>query len=86
MGPLGNVAPDDIHVAELFQCRAGNNDGRLRWKLVYVLHRVHVEINLIGNSEPHMGLGPPSHSLDIEVVIDIYVVGGAVAAAGAASE
>ena len=53
---------------------------------MYILHRVQVEINLIGNSEPHMGLRPSSHTLDIEVVIDSYVIGGAVAAAGATSE
>ncbi len=52
----------------------------------HILHRVHVEINLIGNSEPHMSLCPPSHALDVEVVIDVDVIGGAVAAAGAASE
>ncbi len=51
-----------------------------------ILHRIHVEVNLIGNSEPHMVLGPPSQALDVEVVIDVDVVGGAVAAAGAASE
>ncbi len=59
---------------------------RARWELAQILHRVQVEINLIGNPEPHMGLCPPSHALDVEVVIDIYVIGGAVAAAGPASE
>src|SRR5580765_141170 len=33
-----------------------------------------------------MGLSPPSYTFDIEIVIDIYVVGRAVAAAGATSE
>ena len=73
-------------MADLLQDWIGDDDGRARWELAQILHRVHVEINLIGNSEPHMGLCPPSHALDVEVVIDIYVVGGAVAAAGAASE
>ena len=51
-----------------------------------ILYRVHVEVDLIGNSEPHMGLCPPSHALDVQVVIDVDVVGGAVAAAGSAAE
>ncbi len=73
-------------MADLLQSRIGNDDGGARRKLAHILHRVHVEINLIGNPEPHMGLRPPSHTLDVEVVIDIYVIGGAVAAAGATSE
>ena len=85
-GSLRNVAPDNIDVAHLLQSRIRNDDGGARRELAHILHRVHVEINLIGNSEPHMGLCPPSHALDIEVVIDIDVIGGAVAAAGAASE
>src|SRR5208283_1768166 len=48
--------------------------------------RIHVEVNLIGYPEPHMVLCPPSQTFDIKVVIDVDVVGGAVAATGAASE
>jgi hypothetical protein len=33
-----------------------------------------------------MGLCPPSHTLEVKVVVDIDVIGGAVAAAGAAPE
>src|SRR5208283_1005105 len=86
VGSLRKVAANNIHVAEMLQRRIGDDDGGGRWELTDIFHRVHVEINLIRNSEPHMGLCPPSHTFDIEVVIDIYVIGGAVAAAGAASE
>src|SRR5579862_267064 len=81
-----NVAPDDIHVAELLQSRVGNNDGAARREITQILHRIQVEVDLIGNPEPHMGLCSPSHALDVEVVIDICVVSGAVATAGPAPE
>ena len=55
-------------------------------KAAQILHGVHVEVNLIGNAEPHMRLCPPGHAFDIQVVIDVDVVGGAVAAAGAAAK
>ena len=81
-----NVAPDNVYMADLLQSWIGDDDGGARRELAQILHGVHVEIDLIGNSEPHMGLCPPRHALDVEVVIDIYVIGGAVAAAGPASE
>ena len=81
-----NVAPDDVHVADLLQDRIGDDDGGARRELAQVLHGVQVEVDLIGNAEPHMGLCPPGHAFDIQVVIHVDVVGGAVAAAGSASE
>jgi hypothetical protein len=85
-GPLRDVAPDQVHVPDLLHGGIGNNNGGARGELAYILHRVQVEVNLIRNSEPHMRLRPPSHTLDVEVVIDIDVIRGAVAAAGPASE
>ena len=81
-----NVAPDDVHVADLLQHRIGNDDGGARRELAQVLHGVHVEVDLIGNAEPHMRWCPPGHAFDVQVVIHVDVVGGAVAAAGPASE
>src|SRR5208337_5148702 len=80
------AAPHQVDVADLLQSWTRNDDRRARYELAHILHRVPVEIDLVGNSKPHMGLGPPSHTLDVEVVIDIDVVGRAVAAAGAAAE
>src|SRR5208282_153580 len=79
VGSLGNEAPDDVDVPEPLQRRVRNNNGGAGRELMHVLHRIQVEINLIGNPEPHMGLCPPSHALDVEVVIEIDVIGGAVA-------
>ena len=79
-------APDDVDVADLLQRWIGDDEGRARREVAQVLHRVHVEVDLIGNSEPHMGWRPSRHALDVQVVIDVDVVGGAVAAAGAAAE
>ena len=80
------VPPDDVEVADLLQNRIGNDDGGARGELTQGLHGVHVEINLIGNAEPHRRLGPPRNPLDVEIMIDINVIRGAVAAAGPASE
>ena len=80
------VAPDDVQVADLLQDRIGNDNGGARWELTQTLHRVHVEVNLIGHAEPHRRLCPPGHSFDVKIMINIHVVGGAVAAAGPASE
>ena len=81
-----NGAPDNVQVAHLFQERIGDDERRLRRELAEILHGVHVEVDLIGNAEPHMGLCPPSHAFDVEIVIQVHVVRGAVAAAGPASE
>ena len=85
-GALRNAASDQVCVPDLLQSRTSHDDGGKRRKLTYILHRVHVEVDLIGDSVPHMRLCPPSHTFDIQVVIDIHVVGGAVAATSAASE
>ncbi len=55
-------------------------------KCAEVFHRVQVEVDLIGNTEPHMRRCPPGHTFDIQVMVEIDVVGGTVAAAGPASE
>ena len=83
---LRNVAPNDINVAHMLQSRIGNDDGGARRELPQVLDSVHVEINLIRNPEPHVSLRPPSHALDVEVVINIDVVGSTVPPASPASE
>src|SRR5271167_2352284 len=54
--------------------------------MAQVLHRVQVEVDLIRNAEPHMGLCPPRHTLSVEVVVHIDIVHRAVAAAGSAAE
>ena len=77
---------DEIHVADLLQSRIGDDDGRARRELAQVVDRVLIEINMIGNTEPHRRFHSPRDALDIDVVINVDVIHGAVAAAGAASE
>src|SRR5579864_6824591 len=85
-GTLGDAAADGVHVTEAFHPRAGDDHGGTRRKRMHILDGVEIEIDLIGNAEPHLGLGPARKALDVEVVIDVYVVGGAVASAGATAE
>src|ERR1035438_3614016 len=73
-------------MADLLHGRVGNNDGGARRELPQVFHRIHVEVNLIWDTEPHMRLCPPRHAFDVEVMKDVYVIGGAVATAGPATE
>src|SRR5271167_2330272 len=54
--------------------------------MAQVLHGVQVEVDLIRNAEPHMRRCPPRHPFDVEVVVHIYIVHRAVAAAGPTSE
>src|SRR5579884_1607976 len=81
-----NVAAHDVHVSDLFERGVGHDHRGTRWERGDVLHRIHIEINLVGNSEPHMRWRPSRLALDVEVVIDVYVVRGAVSAARAAAE
>src|SRR5690348_1842232 len=76
-----DVSSDNVDVPDLLEACVGNDDRATRRKLAKVLDRVHVEVNLIRNSEPHVILGPARLTLDVEIVIDVDVVGRAVAAA-----
>src|SRR5215467_603546 len=73
-------------MSHLLQNRVGNDNRGTRWELAQILDRIAIEVDLVGNAVPHMCLGPPGHSLDVQIVIDIDVVRGAIAAAGAAAE
>src|SRR5947209_13135654 len=86
MGFGAHMTAHNIDVSHLLQGRVGYDDCRLRGELAEILHSVHVEENLVGNSEPHMGLCPASHALDVEVVINIDVIGGAITTASSAPE
>ncbi len=86
-GSVGRyVAAHLVHVAELLQGGVGDDEGRTRWKVSEVLNRVHVEVNLVGNTKPHVCLRPARYALDVEVVVDVDIVGRAVAAARPAAE
>jgi hypothetical protein len=57
-----------------------------RDELAQIFHGVEVEVDLIGNTEPHMRWCPPSHAFDIQVMVQIDVVRGTVTAARPTSE
>src|SRR5271166_4198347 len=81
-----DVSPDNVDVTDLLERCIRDHDGAARGELTQILHRVHVEVNLVRNSEPHMVLCPACQALDVEIVINVHVVGGAIAAAGSTSK
>ena len=80
------MTPDNVHVSDSLQTGIGDDDGRLRCEVAQILNGIHVEVNLIRNSKPHMVLCPAGDPLYVQVMKDIYVVGGAIAAARPASK